>query len=139
MTVPSAGFRPALSVYEEARKEAERHKWLASEHAGHDVGRSAIDHWYRAYWPVFCLQKRLEHLTGCQPWREFQDEPFGKLCPLLNNADSVVLRIVEWAHAGGENLTMINRALDKAMPIDRVLHVLTELDVNRARLDPLLN
>ena len=127
---------PFHSIYDEARKEAERHKWIESQKHGFDQGDDAIEHWYGKYWFVYCIQRRGEHLKGVRPWREFSDEPFGKLQRLVNSRDPLALRILDWVDAGNENLNIINWALDAALPMDRVIDILAEIDVNRARLDP---
>lgn len=136
MTGPQAGPPPFHSVYDEARKEADRHKWIESQKEGRDLGDYAIESWYGKYWLLYCIQRRVEHLKGERPWREFSDEPFGKLDRILRSRDPLALRILEWVTAGNENLIIINWALDCDWPMDRVVDILAEIDVNRARLDP---
>lgn len=126
----------APSLYDEATREAERHKWIESQKLGRDLGQHAIRDWYRNYWHLYCRYRRIEHLQGARPWREFDDEPFGHLYSLIVAGDLLVDRILDRVHAGYENLDMINWALDWGLPVDAVIEVLAQVDVNRARLDP---
>lgn len=124
------------SLYEEAYREAEKHKWIKSQKLGCDQGDEAIREWYRVHWHRYCRYRRLEHLGGARQWREFGDEKFGQLYSLIVAGDMLVDRILDRVYAGHENLDIINWALDWGLPIDRVINILTQLDVNRARLDP---
>lgn len=126
----------ALSLYEEAVREADRHKWIESQKHGRDLGKTAINEWYRVYWLPYCRQKRLEHLEGSQCWREFGDEDFGQLYALIVAGDLLVDRILDRVYAGYENLDIINWAIDWGLPLERVINILAQLDVNRARLEP---
>ena len=136
MTVQDCDATLVPSVYDEAWKEAERHKWIESQKHGHDLGDLAIHDWYRVYWYQYCRVRRLEHLGGHRRWREFGDEKFGQLYSLIVAGDLLVDRILDRVYAGHENLCIINWALDWGLPMDRVIDVLSQLDVNRARLDP---
>jgi len=125
-----------LSLYEDAVLEAERHKWIESQKRGRDLGQHAIREWYRLHWPRYCRYKRLEHLRGSRRWAEFSDESFGQLYSLIVQGDMLADRILDRVYAGHENLTIITWAIDWGLPIDRVLDILAQLDVNRARLEP---
>ena len=127
---------PTRSLYEEAFREAERHKWIESQKMGRDAGNPAIKEWYRDFWPGYCRFQRLEHLCGRQRWREFDDENFGQLYSLIVAGDLLVDLILDRVYAGYENLEIINWAIEWGLPINRVLNILSQLDVNRARLDP---
>ena len=52
------------SVYRESRDEAERHKWIESQHAGRDLGEVAIRQWVQQHWNGFLRARWLEHLEG---------------------------------------------------------------------------
>lgn len=125
-----------LSLYEEAFREAERHKWIESQKRGRDLGETAIREWYRLHWLCYCRRKRLEHLRGSQCWREFGDEQFGQLYSLIVTGDPLVDRILDRVDAGCENLEIINWALDWGITLERVIDILAQVDVNRARLEP---
>jgi hypothetical protein len=124
-----------LSLYDEARQEALRHKWIESQKRGHDLGEPAIQDWYHQYWPRYCRFARVEHLEGCRRYREFGDD-FGHLYSLLIRRDLLTDRILDRFFAGYENLAIINWAMDWGLPVDEVIEVLVQLDMNRARLDP---
>lgn len=127
---------PTASLYEEAVREAERHKWIESQKSGHDLGVTAIREWYAVHWYGYCRQKRLEHVQGCRCWREFGDDHFGQLYSLIIEGDLLVDRVLDRVDAGYENLEIINWALDWGLPASRVVDILAQIDVNRARLDP---
>ena len=124
-----------MSLYAEAVKEAERHKWIESQKQGRDLGDAAIRDWYRNYWSRFCRWRRMEHLQGTRRWREFGDDDFGQLHVLIITGDLLVDRILDRVYAGHENLCIINWALCWGLPMERVLRILAQLDVNRAHLD----
>jgi hypothetical protein len=130
------GSCDALSLYVEASREAQRHKWIESQKRGRDLGEYAIREWYRVHWPQYCRYRRLEHLRGSRRWAEFNDEPFGQLYSLIVQGDLLADRILDRVYAGFENLTIINWAIDWGLPIGRTLDILAQLDVNRARLEP---
>ena len=125
-----------MSLYAEAVKEAERHKWIESQKHGRDLGEDAIRDWYRNYWNRFCRWRRMEHLQGTRRWREFGDDDFGQLHVLIVTGDLLVDRILDRVYAGHENLNIINWALRWGLPMERVIRILAQLDVNRAHLDP---
>ncbi len=129
----------ADSLYREAFYEAERHKWIESQKHGRDLGQSAIHEWYRVHWPRYCRRCRMEHLRGVRRWQEFGDEPFGHLYELIVAGDLLVDRILDRVYAGYENLSIINWAMEWGLPMDRVLNILSQMDVNRARLDPVID
>ena len=125
-----------LSVYQEGLREAERHKWIESEKHGWDVGTVALGQWYDRYWPHYCRGKCLEHLTGRQHWREFGDDDFGLIPRLLVENDLLLDRILDRVLRGYENLDVIYWALEWGLPIDPVMSILHQLNINRARLEP---
>lgn len=125
-----------LSLHEEAVREAERHKWIESQKQGRDLGENAINEWYRVYWYCYCRYRRMEHLRGSRKWREFGDEPFGHLYSLIVTGDVLVDRILDRVYAGYENLDIITWAHEWGLDTERVVEILVQIDVNRARLDP---
>ena len=126
----------ADSLYEEGWSEALRHKWIESEKRGFDVGQAAVDDWYRRYWNRYCRSRRLEHLQGARPWREFGPQEIGLIPQLLERGDLVIELILDRARCGHENLDIICWAQEWGMPINRVIDILEQLDLNRGRLDP---
>ena len=125
-----------LSLYEEAFREAERYKWIESQKRGCDLGDSAIEEWYRVHWAHYCRCKQIEHLSGDRHWHEFGDENFGQLYSLIVTGDLLVDRILDRVDMGYENLEIINWAFDWGLPLDEVVDLLAQVDVNRGRLEP---
>jgi hypothetical protein len=128
----------SASIHDEARREAQRHKWIESQKQGRDLGDQAIRDWYRKYWRAYCRHRRIEHLRGRKRWAEFDDEPFGKIDALIASGDCLVDRVLDRVYAGHENLDIINWAIDWGLPTDRVVDILAQLDVNRARFEPVV-
>jgi hypothetical protein len=126
----------AVSIYAAAFREAERYKWIESEKRGFDAGHGAVREWYRIHWPGFCRRRRLEHLQGRRCWEEFGDDHFGQWHTHFGDDDLLVDRILDRFFAGMENLELINWAYDWGLPVERVVDILTRLDMNRARLEP---
>ncbi|MFQ5732330.1 MAG: hypothetical protein ACE5KM_10300 [Planctomycetaceae bacterium] len=124
------------SLYAEARREAERHKWIESQKQGRDLGDHAIRDWYRNYWLGYCRCKRLEHVSGRRRWHEFEELAFGQLHSLIVCGDLLVDRILDRIDAGFENLELIQWAHDWGLSVPRVVSILEQVDVNRARLEP---
>lgn len=125
-----------FSIYEEAVREAERHKWIESQKHGRDLGEGAIREWYRVHWPGYCRCKRLEHVRGQCRWKEFGEETFAQLYSLIVAGDLLLDRILDRLDFGGENLQVLLWAIDWGLSIQRVIAILEQIDVNRARLEP---
>lgn len=126
----------SLSVYDEALREAERHKWIESQKHGRDLGETAIREWYRKHWLLYCRYCCMEHLEGRRRWREFGDDQFGHLFSVLVAEDLLADRVLDRVYAGLENLGIINWAIDWGLPVKRVVEILSHVDMNRSRLDP---
>lgn len=122
------------SVYAEGWNEANRHKWLVSERAGHDVGDWAVNDWYRRHWVPFCRQCRLEHVVGSQRWSEFEDLEFAQFYDSLVRGESMIQQVLGQLALGRENLGVIQWALDNAYDMDRIIEILIRVDINGARL-----
>jgi hypothetical protein len=54
---------------------------------------------------------------------------------LIVKGDLLTDCILDRVYAGYENLDIINWALDWGLPMDRVRHILKQIDVNQARFD----
>ncbi|MDQ3332985.1 MAG: hypothetical protein M3552_20435 [Planctomycetota bacterium] len=134
--VSAADTHSRASLYEEAWREVQVHKWIESERRGHDLGDSAIKDWWQRHWPHYCRRKRIEHIAGRKAWREFDDEAFGCLYMLILAGDLLVDRILDHLDGGSENLCVINWAIEFGLPTTRVVDILEQIDVNRARLAP---
>jgi hypothetical protein len=67
---------------------------------------------------------------------EFDAEDFGLIEILARQRDLLLDMILDRAHCGMENLDLICWAQDWGLPMERVLSILEQLNLNRARLDP---
>jgi hypothetical protein len=125
------------SLHDRGIEEAERHKWIASQHAGHDLGAGAIREWVRVHWNGFLRDRWIEHLEGVSYWIELDHIDFGLLrqdfhdSPLLDE----ILRRVK---SGQENLEVINWALNCGHDLDQVIEILLALDINGRRIECML-
>lgn len=135
MSAHEAQVEP-LSLHDEAAEEARRHKWIESQKTGRDLGDHALRDWYRRHWLCYCRFRRLEHLRGTRCWREFAQREFGHLYSLIITGDLLVERILDRVYDGYENLEILTWAIDWGLPLDRVVNILTQIDVNQARMDP---
>lgn len=133
---------PARSVYVDARREAEKHKWLESEKRGHDVGHQAIEDWYRQFWGRYCRARRLEHLSGEQQWTEFADHEFGRMFELLMSGDILLSELIQRFEQGWENLhfmTWVHEQKKSRDEINEVIYLLEMININITRLEPRLH
>lgn len=128
-----------LDLYKEAIVEAQRHKWIESQKSGYDLGQNAIEDWFEVHWHLYCRSKRVEHLRGICRWNHLGGNDFGLIRDLIESNDLLLDRILDRVLVGYENLDIINWSLDWGLPLRRVQEILTQLDVNRARLDPVLS
>src|SRR6266404_40242 len=64
------------SVFKHCYLEAQRHKWIESERAGHDLGEEALRSWVKLHWNGYLRARWLEHLEGKVAWQELQDADF---------------------------------------------------------------
>jgi hypothetical protein len=126
------------SVYDRGREEADRHKWLASEKAGYDLGKEAIEQWCRKYWHEYLRHRWAEHVRGVRFWREIDRGDFGVLTHRFLDEPQLVKQIVDRLIRCEENLDVINWALNLGLPIERVVEILEALDINSRRLDDIL-
>ncbi len=124
------------SVYDDGLQEALRHKWIESQKRGMDLGSAAMAEWYYQFWGIYCRNRLLEHVSGAKPYTEFDSGRFGLISKLLHERDLLLDRILDRARAGNENLDIIIWAREWGLPMDRVIAILEQLDLNRARMDP---
>lgn len=129
------------SVYLDACREAEIHKWIESKKAGRDLGEQAIEDWYRQFWGKYCRARRLEHLSGEQQWTEFKQEEFGQMYQLLVSGDVLLGELIERFEQGWENLhfmTWVHREQKTRDEIQEVIYLLEMININITRLEPRL-
>ncbi len=122
------------SLFRFARYEADRHKWIESEKYGRDLGDEAIRDWERRFWRLWLRDRWLEHLNGNRLWHELPARDFGLLCREFHRNHALVERIVERIKQGGENLDILDWAIDEHLDVDDTIAILKVLDINSARL-----
>lgn len=127
---------PHRSLRDDGWDEANRHKWIHSQHAGYDLGEQAIRQWVRDHWHGFLRARWLEHLEGKCFWIELNRDDFGLLRrEFPDDLDSRLLgTVVEMFKAGKENLHIVMWAAENGVPFDAVARILTAIDVNSCRL-----
>lgn len=131
-----AGIPEPKSIHAAAQEEARRHKWIESQKHGRDLGDTALREWYRLHWHDYCRNCHIEHLDGKQPWQEFDPRVFGHLLELMKSKDVLLERILDRICEGQENLEIVQWALEYSLPMDRVIRILEQLNVNAARFEP---
>jgi hypothetical protein len=130
---------PPRSVYADARREAEKHKWLESERKGCDVGQQAIEDWYRQFWSKYCRARRLEHLAGEQQWVEFAEHEFGRMFQSILDGNVLLQDLIERFEDGWENLhftVWVHDQRKSRQEIDEIIGLLEIININITRLDP---
>ena len=125
---------PRKNLFEEATREAYRHKWIESEKAGYDLGDAAIADWHQRYWHIFTRERWVQHLRGKVFWNELDNDDFGFLTRCFHGKKELVDLIASKIETGGENLDIIEWAVAQGMNMSGVVDVLKRLDINRRRL-----
>jgi hypothetical protein len=124
------------SLFLEAKHHAEQHKWIRSEQAGCDLGRSAIEEWKHQYWPGFCRARLVEHILGLRCWAELDRDDFGVWARLTPTHPGLLNGILEQLRQNKENLNIIWWANRHGHPMDQVVQILEVVDINGRRLPP---
>jgi hypothetical protein len=122
------------SLQDEGLQAALKHRWIASEKAGRDLGEECIRRWVLEHWNGFLRARWMEHLQGKTFWMELNHSDFGLLLNEFKQDEQLLDRILERMKEGKENLDIIRWALDWGIPCDRVIRILERLDVNSCRL-----
>jgi len=123
-----------LSVHHFGEVEAQRHKWIESEKAGHDLGEWAIRCWVREHWHGFLRARWLEHLQGRSFWIELDHDDFGLLQRRFQDSP-LIDEILTMLKAGLENLNVLNWAIDNHVTMAEVFEILETLDINSRRIE----
>ncbi len=124
------------SIFEEAEREAHRHKWIESEKAGRDLGYEAIRDWHNTYWRTFCRERWCEHVQGEIFWTELDNGDFGLLNYKFHHNTNLVREITDRLKASAENLDIVQWAVDNDIDTSDVIQILNILDINARRLAP---
>ncbi|MBI2804253.1 MAG: hypothetical protein HYX68_04620 [Planctomycetes bacterium] len=123
-----------LSIREHSRREIDRHKWLASQRAGCDLGEVAVKEWITLHWSGYWRARCMEHLQGKAYWTELKGDDFGILEDRFQHRALLADRIADRLKAGQENLDIIQWALNWHIDMDAVLDILATLDINNKRM-----
>lgn len=121
-------------IFEEASREAYRHKWIESEKAGYDIGDGAIEDWHRRFWHHFVRERWIQHIKGEVFWRELDNNDFGILQKEFQDCREQSDAIVAMLEKGAENLDIIQWAIESLQDMKVILHILSRLDLNAHRL-----
>ena len=122
------------SIFEQASREAYGHKWIESEKAGYDIGDSAIEDWHRRFWHQFVRERWIQHIRGEVFWRELDNDDFAILQKEFDDCREQTDAIVKMLEGGGENLDIVQWAIETGQDMEVVLHILGRLDLNSHRL-----
>ncbi len=125
---------PVKSIFEEASREAFRHKWIESEKAGYDIGDGAIEDWHRRFWHQFIRERWIQHIRGEAFWKELDNGDFDILEREFGDCRAQADAIVGLLEKGGENLDIVQWALDTGQDTSAVLAILGKLDPNAHRI-----
>src|SRR5262245_32868225 len=124
------------SVYEQADRAVQEHKWIESEKAGRDLGDEAVKHWSRSHWLRFYRWRLVQHLRGEVYFREFHPRTFAVASSQLKVSVELLEAILDQVRDGGENLDIICWAHNRHLAVEPVIEVLEAIDINRQRLVP---
>lgn len=128
------------SAHLAAWDDAQEHKWTTSGEHCCDRGNRAIDEWYEKHHAWFCRHLLLEHVTGVQHWQEFGEDSFAVLLPKIEQDDVITGRVLDKVFRGAEAFNLTWWKLQAGLSHDdceRVTWVLAQIDINRARLEPI--
>lgn len=123
-----------MSIWDDSQREIDCHKWIVSQREGRDMGEAAVRDWIRQHWWDYLRARWLEHLQGVKYWLELDSDDFGLLQRQFQDKSLLLDRIVERLKVRGENLSIINWALDWNVPTDDVREILLALNINAKRM-----
>jgi len=129
------------SLTAHALESMERHKWIESEKAGHDLGEVVMLQWLEQYWKGYVRAKLMEHLYGWRCWGAFEEVDHGLLARStveFHVPNHILHRVAEILGDGGENLDVIDWVLAEnakgvGINLDAVLWLLDRIDINAKR------
>jgi hypothetical protein len=133
-TLPDAAALLKKSVHRECIEEENKHKWIASEKAGYDLGESSVRQWVKEHWRGYLRARWVEHLQGKCFWIELDRGDFGLLQREFKTQRDLLDLILDQLAAGKENLDVLSWAIANDISTDAVHEILKALDVNSRRL-----
>jgi hypothetical protein len=123
-----------LSIWDDSQREIDTYKWIVSEHAGYDLGETAVRRWIKEHWSGYLRARWIEHLQGKRFWIELDRDDFGLLPARFQGQTLLLECIVDRLIAGRENLHILIWAQECNIPMEDVLQILEVLDINSKRL-----
>lgn len=134
LPLPDAAALLKKSVYRECIEEENKHKWIASEKAGYDLGESSVRQWVKEHWRGYLRARWVEHLQGKCFWIELDRGDFGLLQRKFQAQRDLLNLILDQLASGKENLDVLAWAITNNISTDPVNEILEALDVNSRRL-----
>lgn len=119
-----------------ALQEMERHKWIESQKSGRDVGNQVFADWLDTCWRGWTRAKLLEHLYGWRCWGAFDEDDFGLFARSTvehHVSRRILLKVADLLALGGENLDVLNWAIDNDQDLDAIMWLLDRIDINAKR------
>lgn len=138
--LPTDRLRPdgvvVHSLTAHALAAMDRHKWIESQHAGRDLGDSAVRDWLDRYWKGWTRAKLIEHIYGWRCWGAFGEDDFGCLAKRsveFHVPPEVLEQVAGILANGGENLNVLAWAIDQGLPLESIEWLLDRIDINAKR------
>jgi hypothetical protein len=120
------------SLFDCARVEADRHKYLESEKAGRDLGLPAVHDWHERFWTIWLRHRWLEHLLGEVRYEEFNPDLFGALLDQFG-ASALLEEIADRICHGAENVDLLLWAARERRDLDLAMRILKVIGINQIR------
>jgi hypothetical protein len=114
----------------------DRHKWIESEKYSRDMGKSAVNDWIDRCYKGWARARLLEHLYGWRCWGAFGMSEFGVLSRETVDYHvprAILENVAEILGAGGENLDVIQWAIQSEQNMDAIIWLMDHIDINAKR------
>lgn len=124
------------SLTAHALAEMERHRWIESERAGHDLGQETYHDWLRRSWTGWVRACLLQHLSGWRRWTAFSKRHYAlfRRGSVERQVPTRILRsVADILVRGGENLDVLNWAVEQREELEAVIWLLERIDINAVR------
>lgn len=118
-----------------ALREARRYKWEKSIQEGKDAGSRSVVEWFKKNWKNWYRNYLVEHICGNKFWEEFGKEEFDLIHKNIIPNSTLMNQVISSVSKYGENLGIIQWALDNNHNLDQVNHILKVLDINKYRAE----
>lgn len=115
-----------------ALREARRIKWEESRKARRDVGQKCVVRWFQQNWAQWYRDHWVEHIYGKKFWEEFGQDGFNLVKDARPN-ECLFKDILAHVEKYGENLGIIQWALNTGQDLSQVKAILHRFDINERR------